>query len=406
LPLIDEYFVQDLIKLTYKNPAPIVENILITLGNFLKDYKILILSNTNILIRLKEIFADQNFVDLKFKNNPEIKNPLEINIPIIVLWILNAIVEGEPVEFLNILIDFLPFLNSLLSKSVLLKINDEKQEEISQLLKLFQVISNNNEVAIKLIESRILEKLIELLQYLNYSSSKKTNIKYEDLIFLHNENLVFAMRIINNIYAMENIYHIRLTEFSDQIIEIFENIILRYRGFHKDHVQLIKEIVWTLSNIATSTKETVDVLCLSFIPQYLLNYFTKNDEVLEQVLIFFLNALESCSNVGTIAILKTNFLKTLCLSLKSFDKNQMLEVCMGSFKLIFLFLIKLDYENSYINSITDTRPSDRILLEIESHSIKSRLESLAINNNTQISNSAIKLLEFLDKVSFPDKMVD
>jgi hypothetical protein len=404
--MIDEVFVQDLIKLSYHNPLPIVENILITMGNFLKDNKTLFLNNTNFLIRLKEILTDQNFINMKFTNNKKIKYPLDINIPIIVLWILNAIVEGEPVEFLSILIDFLPCFNFLLSKSVLLKLNDEKQEEINQLLKLMQVISNNNEITTLLIESRFLDKLIELLQYVNYSSGKKNTLVYEDLIFLTNENLIFAMRIINNIYAMENNIHIKLDEFAHRIVEIFENIILRYRGFHKDHFQLIKEIVWTLSNIATSTKETVDIICLSFIPQYLLNFFTKCDDILEQVLIFFLNALESCSNVGTVAILKTNFLKTLCLSLKSFDKNEIIEVCMGSFKLIFLFLIQLDYENSYINSFTNSRPSDRILQEIESHSIKSRLESLAINNNSQISKSAIKLLEFLEKVSYPDKMLD
>jgi hypothetical protein len=321
-----------------------------------------------------------------------------VNISIILLWNLNLVTSDmthdEIVQYNEIIFST---MNIFTKENIMsMKAIDNSQEELNQVLILLLRFSHCDRSLKVMLNCNLLEKLIYLLQYLNIPYSKNLKVEMKEIISLSVMNLTSVLKIISNIYTLKNEELVIIKDHTDQLIEIFENLLLRYRIFHKHDRDILINIVWTLSNIATGCQSEVDKICKSKIPELLLTHFMKDESVIQEILIFFTNTLTEASYAGVVEILRAKFLKSLCNSFKSFDKLEIIISCLTCFEKIFLF-IRHVYENSEINSNPGScTPAAHLISEIESHSVITRLEQLSIHNNIKVSAYAEKLLKVVE----------
>lgn len=383
---------ENLLKVSYLANLGTAENILNFFGNLVIENREYILNNTNFLLRLKEYLMD----DKLFSYTIELPNPKNsVNIPNMVIWNLNNIVLFFSEEDFKVINDIIPNILKYFSKENIrvMKSIDPYQSEMSQILTLLSHFSNNDSSLKVMSKNQIIDYLIYLLAYINIPYSKNFPHNKDDVIVLNPENLKKVVKLLGNLFTLHNQEYVELIRNNgDFLIEIYSNILMRYKLYHKDDRIIINEIIWSLSNFATGPKFYVDNICLSKIPEFLLNFYMRNEEIIEHVLIFFENALENISVQAMISILKCDFLKKLGASFKNFDKPQIILSCLNCFKFIIYFIKAFKYHDSLIYG---PNPIDFVIKEIEESNIITRLEQICLNNNKSISEIAEQLLSLI-----------
>lgn len=327
---------------------------------------------------------------------PKAKN--SVNIPNMVIWNLNNIVQFFSEQDFQVINDIIPNIIKYFSKENirLMKSIDPYQSEMSQILTLFGHFSHNDSSLKVMSQYEIIDYLIYLLAYINIPYSKNFHHNKEDVIVLNPDNLKKVIKLLGNLFTLQNQEYVELIRNNgDFLIEIYSNILMRYKLYHKDDRIIINEIIWSLSNFATGPKFYVDNICLSKIPEFLLNYYMRNEEIIEQVLIFFENAITNISVQAMIALLKCDFLKKLGASFKNFNKPQIVLSCLNCYKFIIYFIKDFKYHDTLIYG---PNPIDFVIAEIEGSNIITRLEQICLNNNKSISELAEQLLSLIQGI--------
>jgi hypothetical protein len=315
-----------------------------------------------------------------------------VNIPNMVIWNLNNIVRYFSEDDFKLINELIPNILRYFSREniILMKSIDPYQNEMNQIMTLLGHFSNNDTSLKVMSKSGIIEYLVYLLAYLNIPYSKNLPYNKDDLITLNSDNLKNVMKLLGNLFTLPNEEYLELiAKNDDSIIEIYTNILLRYRLYHKDDRSVINDIIWSLSNFATGPNFYVDKICLSKIPELLLNNYMRNEEIIEQVLVFFENALTVTSVQGVIKILKSGFLIKLCDSFKNLSKPQIILTCLNCFKYIFKFIKQVEFDHTLSSGPS---PIASVLNEMEGYNISTRFEQLCLNNNKIISVFAEQLL--------------
>jgi hypothetical protein len=385
----DKDYLIEILEMTYSNNLALIEKIILIFGNLIVDNYQFIILNTKFLQRLTELLTDENFL-LRSKDK------LEYNIPIIIVWcfnvIFNEIGDDKILEFSYLIPYFMNFFNPnyLYEKNI----TDKNQDELNQVLNLFKLLSTHERIIKSLVTNDLLAQIIYILQYVNIPFSKKFQYDPNYLITLYPQNLIIIMKILNNLYSSKDFETINyMNEKYPSVLEIFENILARYRFFQEDDVETVNEIIWTLCNIVLQSSNNAVLITQTKIPQFLLSYYLKNEKISFQILVFFENCLNNGNIVSALSILKLNFLQTLSNSFKAINKPEAIVCCLNSIRDIIKF------SNTIINNLNQYPNMLRIIkLEFENNGIATRLEQLCLHNNTQIANYSKNLLEVLENM--------
>jgi len=390
---LDESILKSIIELTSISSIKIRENIITIMGNIIIDRKNFVLEKTNYISVLNEMLINEQNISEK-GGNSTIRKLLLWNFILIIMGLANQ--ELSQFEYL------IPVFKSYLRKENLkvIKLSDKNQEEISMMLNLLKNLSNNDSIIEAMIANYIIDDLVYLLQYLNIAYSNDLKYDPKDMIILNQSNLLYCLTILNNIFCGSDESLLTNKVLKSDFIEIIQNLLLRYRFYHKEDKKVVSEIIWVLSNIMAGPSKHSQNILSTQIPRNILRLFGNKDETLvKEILIFFEQGMMKGGKFAIVEILKLNFIKYLFDSIKSYDNNQIILTCLSCVSILINFSKEVynQFEDKSFNGIRN---------EFRNHSIITRLEQLAIHNNKEINSISQKLLEEVEHMMKEDEIMD
>lgn len=273
--LEDDKYIQKIMELTYINnndvildSISIIDNIIFNQNCSPEDLE-KILQKIPIIERCKELL--------------NINNIFNIDVKISILELLNNIINKIDYEFYeNYFIDFIDIFYSILS------LNKKNEEIIIIILKVTLKLSYDNNICKKIVGSGLSYIFFELL-------------KLKDL---QREYLIYLLTIFGNLFELDDIILYFFRNYSE-IINIFINIINSYiHTINEKDINILKELIFCLSNIAAGPFEIQSVLAKSDIPRYIIQIMKQkpNNKLYFEGIHFFNNILTN-SNKETFTII-------------------------------------------------------------------------------------------------------
>lgn len=390
--LLDENILKELIHKISMNNLKIQEDILVIIGNLIIQHKEFVLNNTDYILVLKQILINQQNL-VESWNNSDLRK--------IVLWNISLIINNMANQELSQFECLIPIFKSYLKKENIreMKRLDKNQEEIYQLLTILSDLSNNDLIIESLIINRFFDDLVYLLQYLNIAYCKEMKHDPANLIILTSNNLLLLLKTLNNIFCGTDDLLNHYKVLNSDLIEILENLMMRYRFFQKEDKRIVSEIIWVLSNIMAGPSPNQDIIMGTCIPRNLLRFYANKDpKLLNEVVTFFEQVLIKGSRYAILEILKLNIIQFIIDSIKSHDDQNIIKTCLNCIG----YLIKLSHD---LYSSIDGKDFNTIFSELMKYSIITRLEQLAIHSNSEISKISQGLLKKLEKMIEEDQIM-
>ena len=298
--LDDTRYISKIFKLSFVSNHEVIIDSLLILDNIIINNECYpetlekILQTDAIILRLKELLNIDN-TDIKI-------NDLELLFSII-SKIDNSFLEDYFIDFMNI------FYNQI----TLCKLNEEI---IMIILKIISKLTYDNQICNKVVESGLAKHFLDLLD-------KKD---------LQREFLIRIMIIFGNLFDSDEIIMYFINNFSS-IINSFIQIINSYMfTTNENDINLIKEIIFCLSNFAAGPPEAQIVIAKSDIPNLVMKLMKiKPNNVIYFEGIHFFNNILTNSNKETFAIIsELKPFKLFSKGLECTGKIDNLELCLKS----------------------------------------------------------------------------
>ena len=189
-----------------------------------------------------------------------------------------------------------------------------------------------------MISNYLIDDFVYLLQYLNIAYSKDLKYDPRDMIILTQNNLLHVLKIINNIFCGSDESLLQNKVLNSDFIEIVENLLLRYRFYHKEDKKVVSEMIWVLSNVMAGPSQHSHVILSTIIPKNLFRFYgNKEDVVVKELLIFFEQGMMKGGKFAIVEILKLNFIKYLFDTIKSYDNNKIILTCLSCISMLISF---------------------------------------------------------------------
>ena len=352
--LDDTRYISKIFKLSFVSNHEVIIDSLLILDNIIINNECYpetlekILQTDAIILRLKELLQIDN-TDIKI-------NDLELLFSII-SKIDNSFLEDYFIDFMNI------FYNQI----TLCKLNEEI---IMIILKIISKLTYDNQICNKVVESGLAKHFLDLLD-------KKD---------LQREFLIRIMIIFGNLFDSDEIIMYFINNFSS-IINSFIQIINSYMfTTNENDINLIKEIIFCLSNFAAGPPEAQIVIAKSDIPNLVMKLMKiKPNNVIYFEGIHFFNNILTNSNKETFAIIsELKPFKLFSKGLECTGKIDNLELCLKS-------IINLIGRNREVYHTLENLKNDYY-----SCLTKRKIDDLTFHKNKEISKLANSIRDVIE----------
>jgi len=352
--LDDTRYISKIFNLSFVTNNEVIIDCLLTLDNIIISNDCLpetleqILQTDAIILRLKELLIIDN-------------NDIKVN----VLELLYSIISKIDCSYLGDY--FVDFMNIFYNQITLCKLNEEI---IMIILKIISKLTYDNNICNKVVESGLAKHFLDLLE-------KKD---------LQREFLIRIMIIFGNLFNSDEIIMYFINNFSS-IINIFIQIINSYMfTTNENDINLIKEIIFCLSNFAAGPPDAQLVLAKSDIPNLVMKLMKiKPNNVIYFEGIHFFNNILSNSNKETFAIIsELKPFKLFSKGLECTGKIDNLILCLEAIKNLIsrnreVYHTLENIKNDYYTCLT-----------------KRKIDELSFHKNKEISRHANNIRDVIE----------
>jgi len=352
--LDDTRYISKIFNLSFVTNNEVIIDCLLTLDNIIISNDCLpetleqILQTDAIILRLKELLIIDN-TDIKVN----------------VLELLYSIISKIDCSYLGDY--FVDFMNIFYNQITLCKLNEEI---IMIILKIISKLTYDNNICNKVVESGLAKHFLDLLE-------KKD---------LQREFLIRIMIIFGNLFNSDEIIMYFINNFSS-IISIFIQIINSYMfTTNENDINLLKEIIFCLSNFAAGPPDAQLVLAKSDIPNLVMKLMKiKPNNVIYFEGIHFFNNILSNSNKETFAIIsELKPFKLFSKGLECTGKIDNLILCLEAIKNLIsrnreVYHTLENIKNDYYTCLT-----------------KRKIDELSFHKNKEISRHAINIRDVIE----------
>ena len=352
--LDDTRYISKIFNLSFVTNNEVIIDCLLTLDNIIISNDCLpetleqILQTDAIILRLKELLIIDN-TDIKIN----------------VLELLYSIISKIDCSYLGDY--FVDFMNIFYNQITLCKLNEEI---IMIILKIISKLTYDNNICNKVVESGLAKHFLDLLE-------KKD---------LQREFLIRIMIIFGNLFNSDEIIMYFINNFSS-IISIFIQIINSYMfTTNENDINLLKEIIFCLSNFAAGPPDAQLVLAKSDIPNLVMKLMKiKPNNVIYFEGIHFFNNILSNSNKETFAIIsELKPFKLFSKGLECTGKIDNLILCLEAIKNLIsrnreVYHTLENIKNDYYTCLT-----------------KRKIDELSFHKNKEISRHANNIRDVIE----------
>ena len=352
--LDDTRYISKIFNLSFVTNNEVIIDCLLTLDNIIISNDCLpetleqILQTDAIILRLKELLIIDN-TDIKIN----------------VLELLYSIISKIDCSYLGDY--FVDFMNIFYNQITLCKLNEEI---IMIILKIISKLTYDNNICNKVVESGLAKHFLDLLE-------KKD---------LQREFLIRIMIIFGNLFNSDEIIMYFINNFSS-IISIFIQIINSYMfTTNENDINLLKEIIFCLSNFAAGPPDAQLVLAKSDIPNLVMKLMKiKPNNVIYFEGIHFFNNILSNSNKETFAIIsELKPFKLFSKGLECTGKIDNLILCLEAIKNLIsrnreVYHTLENIKNDYYTCLT-----------------KRKIDELSFHKNKEISRYANNIRDVIE----------
>lgn len=353
----DFRYINKIIQLTYSCNEEIIECCIIILENIINDDACdkecveRILDSTQIIQRCQEIIYN-NISNINIQ-----ENTLEL-----LFSLCKNIHKAKYDKYFG---NFMPiFLKLLQEYGVNNKI-------LTNFLEIASKITNSDNICKQFITVGIGEGLFELLCMNN----------------INKRNLILTIQTFSNLFYLNEIIIFFISKKPNNIIDKLISLIKTYMNTsNSDDIEILVEILFCASNLATGPKEAIIAIVKSELPDLILQIMKikKNNKIYFEALNFFYNMIYESTTETFGDMLKYNPIKLFGQGLEKTNYIDNILICLKGIILVY-------EKNCNIYNNDDNLRNDFI-----SCMIKRKLNDLVYHKNNDISEYSRKILNLFD----------